>query len=990
MSITPRLTAAACLLAVSLPVAGEELATPTHRILRGERVELELNHQRLAVRYRADVTETQRASALAQASLDDAVSTPGAIRNWHLVDLATPVSDAAEAGSRIRELLASPHVEFVSPTFVTPHGGWTAMTPDILVRFRPEHAARADIHAARLGSDLSVIPANIGTAVYKLRSTSRNGFEVLDRANELAADPRIVWAEPDMMFTGGGGLIPNDTEFSNQWAVLNTGQFGGLAGFDMNVTPAWDITTGAGVKVLVLDTGVQQDHPDINQLAGMDFTGEAGGGGPVNVCDVHGTPVGGIISSFMNNNLGTAGIAPDAQVLSARPFIANPTCDLSWSAMASWVAAALTWGEDQGALVSNDSNFYDGLAAQVIDDAYEDTRTNGMVHFSIAGNFSSEGCTYPGRLGSVMCVSATVVTGAPAGFTNFGSDVFLAAPGDTIRAADRTGADGFDPGDYTYFGGTSAATPNTAGVATLLVAQSLAAFNVVLTPEEVEERLRCTATDHGASGFDFFFGWGQVNAHLALTANNDADSDGWLDPCDNCAATSNPGQEDFDGDGLGDACDTCTDLDGDGFGDAGFPQNTCDADNCDGTFNPGQADTDGDLAGDACDNCSGVSNPAQTDGDTDGVGDLCDDCPAVANGGFFDLVSNGNFESGSLFGWDLTSVGLGGWGINDGTVDPPGPVGPTTPLYGSFDAASLPDGDGMRSMKQTISVPLLSTQAKLRWTDSLSNIGAGWTDPDQEFRVLVEEPDGTPIVEGFSTNFGDLPVDPGPNFRQRGLNGVFNAFAGQDIVINFEEQSFLGHINIFIDDVSLFVERGVAGDGDTDSVGDACDNCESVPNPAQGDDDGDLVGNFCDLCPLINGAHTDSDGDGAGDACDCQSGNAAVRRPEIVTDLMVAKTVAVAEAGVTTTAVLSWQSASFADSYAITRGLISGLAPASYGSCLIDPVTMTTHDDAANPPSGDGYAYLIQGRNNMCALGLMGYRSDETIRVNSGPGECTD
>jgi hypothetical protein len=131
---------------------------------------------------------------------------------------------------------------------------------------------------------------------------------------------------------------------------------------------------------------------------------------------------------------------------------------------------------------------------------------------------------------------------------------------------------------------------------------------------------------------------------VCTASTKDTDSDGVMEPCDDCPTVANATQVDSDGDGLGDACDTCphlanapqTDTDGDGVGDA--------CDNCPAVKNPTQLDTDQDGKGDACDpdvdgdgvlnaadNCPLVANAGQADGDGDGVGDACDVCPAKPN-----------------------------------------------------------------------------------------------------------------------------------------------------------------------------------------------------------------------------------------------------------------------------------------------------------------------------------------------------------------------
>jgi hypothetical protein len=67
-----------------------------------------------------------------------------------------------------------------------------------------------------------------------LHCTARDGFAVLALANRLAADPRVAWAEPDAIFTGWHGYVPNDPGFDACWGIRNTGQSGGAADMDMD------------------------------------------------------------------------------------------------------------------------------------------------------------------------------------------------------------------------------------------------------------------------------------------------------------------------------------------------------------------------------------------------------------------------------------------------------------------------------------------------------------------------------------------------------------------------------------------------------------------------------------------------------------------------------------------------------------------------------------------------------------------------------------
>ncbi len=157
-----------------------------------------------------------------------------------------------------------------------------------------------------------------------------------------------------------------------------------------------------------------------------------------------------------------------------------------------------------------------------------------------------------------------------------------------------------------------------------------------LTAPEVEDILRCSATDLGVPGRDDFYGHGYVNAYAAVLAASGADSDGdgHNDGCDNCPTISNAGQTDTDSDGLGDACDVCpndptNDLDGDGV---------CgQSDNCPGIANPGQEDSDLNGTGDACE-CVGLYLSLSGAEDFDQFGREARGAGDVNNDGFDDII----------------------------------------------------------------------------------------------------------------------------------------------------------------------------------------------------------------------------------------------------------------------------------------------------------------------------------------------------------------
>ncbi|MHC4653045.1 MAG: S8 family peptidase [Planctomycetota bacterium] len=517
-----RRAAAAIIAALPVVTAGPVAAAPGpfHYVNAGESKPLTLDSSRVAV-LRADGFEMgDLAAALVHVGVPKANLTAHAISGWALVDV--PADRRSEAGVReiVADLVVEPVVGFVSPVFFDLHGGPLIVTPDLLVRFKPDVAADLSEQILRAVAAGTIVNRNWSKmpGAYRVRSLSRDGLTVLGTANLLAALPEVKWAEPDMIFSGRSSFIPNDTLFDNLWGLHNTGQTGGTSDIDMDAPEAWDITTGcAAIHVVIIDTGVQLDHPDLNVQAGTDTTSDAStDGSPVNECDDHGTWVAGCVSAIINNNLGVVGVSPDCVSRPARTFISNIPCTGNWSSNASWTVDSLDWAQDNGVRVSNNSNSY-GFTSNAIEDKYEETRNNGMVHFASAGNDSDTTINYPASIATVNAVAAIDHDGNLASFSDSGPGLAFSGPGDDILTTDRTGADGGSAGDYAAVDGTSFASPYAAGVAALVLSSE-----PPLTAQQVEDIMAGTATDLGAAGYDTTFGWGLVNAHEALLATEGA------------------------------------------------------------------------------------------------------------------------------------------------------------------------------------------------------------------------------------------------------------------------------------------------------------------------------------------------------------------------------------------------------------------------------------------------------------------------------------
>ena len=273
---------------------------------------------------------------------------------------------------------------------------------------------------------------------------------------------------------------------------------------------AWNVTHGDGIKVAVLDTGVLASHEDLaGQVVGAhDFTGS-----PAGASDVfgHGTHVAGIIAAAESNGHGLAGIAPRAKILDSKILGDDGSGYLSDE------IAGIQWAVQQGAKVINMSFGADGACdpseQAVVDDAW----SAGVVLVAAAGNSGASGAIAPANCNHVIGVGASTIGGpsAPgrtesrASFSNHGSGVDVAAPGDHVYATMLTSGSVSNATGYGPLSGTSMATPQVAGVAALIWATQYGTSS-----EAVVQRLTSTADPIAGTGTDWTYG--RVNAAAAV------------------------------------------------------------------------------------------------------------------------------------------------------------------------------------------------------------------------------------------------------------------------------------------------------------------------------------------------------------------------------------------------------------------------------------------------------------------------------------------
>jgi subtilisin family serine protease len=454
-------------------------------------------------------------------ALEAALATDGAgnarkwaIAGWWLVD--TPIGAQSEDATfeLVDRIASEARVPFVSPVFVGIDGGPVFATRDLLVGFDRSVSSVDAENILSTFAGFTIEQREFGRMerAYKLRSRSHDARDVLAGAHELARRDDVLFAEPDMIFTGRGESIPNDPLFPQCWGLNNVGQSGGTFDVDVDAPEAWDRTLGTPWTIIVvIDNGVDLAHPDLwaTMISGTDVTSDGPGpGGPVNSFDNHGTLVAGCAIATNNNGIGLSGIAPGCRAASARTFI-TVLNDGTWTTQSSWTIDSLAFAESIGARVTNNSNVY-GFSSLAIDQKYLQTWNAGMVHFACAGNAAGP-VAYPASIPVVNAVGSIQRNGVLSTFSNVGPELDFVAPGEEIVTTDRAGPAGWNAGDYTQSSGTSFATPFAAGVAALIVC-----VDPSLTAAEIENVMRMSATDLGAPGQDVFYGYGLVNAWQAL------------------------------------------------------------------------------------------------------------------------------------------------------------------------------------------------------------------------------------------------------------------------------------------------------------------------------------------------------------------------------------------------------------------------------------------------------------------------------------------
>lgn len=386
-------------------------------------------------------------------------------------------------------------------------------------------AAQAGTRAVETAPGAATATMAAGDAAARRRLTRR-----------LERDPRVVEVVPEHRATPRG--VPNDTAVHEQDPFSPLGVTKGWWALQMRLPQAWDLVSGKGAKVAVIDTGFDLTHP---QLAGIVDTATTvvtqGVPGTARTDEYgHGTHVASLACSAFDDAAGTVGAGGRCRLITIKSDLYDTS-----------VAKAIAKATDLGADVIVMSFGVDGVAEapRIIRDAVADAQAQGVVLVAAAADAPTAEQGYPANVlqpsgtgrsrtkGLGLSVTAATADGSRASFAGFGGQISVAGYGTYANAGGPPGIVGAFPGNaaafevasggtapatrttvggdrrYAYEAGTSMATPMVAGVAAL-VRDANPDLDAARVARVIKESARRTG------GWNEQTGWGTVDGLEAV------------------------------------------------------------------------------------------------------------------------------------------------------------------------------------------------------------------------------------------------------------------------------------------------------------------------------------------------------------------------------------------------------------------------------------------------------------------------------------------
>ena len=421
-------------------------------------------------------------------------------------------------GSAMRRLEAHDEVMRVMPLLRDQEGFLKTFAPaELTVQFRPGLSEERE---------QQVIDA-LGTRIIRRQRTP--GYYTLGLEGDAKLFPTIrafnqhdaVWFAELSAFGFDDALYrPNDSRYSEQWSLNNTGQSGGTHGADIHAEEAWDLHQGdPDVIISVIDTGIDWDHPDLASKIvpiGNEDWNFSGPGRIPHDSGSHGTACNGIAGAVTGNSQGMAGVAPKCGLMPLKVDLAAGQNQNRADAI-NYVASR---ADDFTHIVVSCSWRMSAGDFTAVEAACQNAHDAGVLLMFSSGN-DDGAINYPALYPTTVAVGATSpcderkspssCDGESWWGSNYGDELNLVAPGVKILTTSPGG------GYTTTFNGTSSACPHAAGAMALV-------WSVApdLSPEEALDVAQSTADDQvgraseDTPGWDRYMGWGRINLHAAL------------------------------------------------------------------------------------------------------------------------------------------------------------------------------------------------------------------------------------------------------------------------------------------------------------------------------------------------------------------------------------------------------------------------------------------------------------------------------------------
>ena len=436
--------------------------------------------------------------------------------------LLLPLADAAQESNSPRSMhFREPHATHyhLAESNMVSGQKWTLAWPADGSSHRVELGSRVVLQIVP-GTDLRPWLTNLSLTLARTVSPdllilqATDSLAAIHAAEALAQEEGVVASYPVMRRAlrrhDTYAAAPNDTYFGDQWHLENRGSDCNLAGPDLNVRAAWPWARGAVILVAVADVGFQLGHPDLSARASggphYNFFTDTSDGAPYASDADHATCVAGLIAAEADNQRGVAGVAPQARLAS---WVIFGTSSLSGSEttasdeqlmdMFQYASNRVavqnhSWGSASTAQLALDALSNAGISNATTQGrggkGVVMVRGGGNDRESLA-NVNDDGYANDPR---VIAVAAVRKDGRACSYSSPGACLLVAAPsGDVLDTnddgepdsedptapgvwtTDRTGSAGYNTGSgdqadyYSGFNGTSASTPQVAGVAALVL-----------------------------------------------------------------------------------------------------------------------------------------------------------------------------------------------------------------------------------------------------------------------------------------------------------------------------------------------------------------------------------------------------------------------------------------------------------------------------------------------------------------------------------------